>query len=129
MWYWKEDSHKALKRSESVTVKSRGHCSIDKGLCQKHKINFIMLWCQECEVHLSEVQFSVWGKTNWKEININPKLGVSTSYYRGLPTQCPTCLLSSLHLEQLPAAKTENGPMSSKLSYRIRVSFVLYLIF
>ena len=43
-------SHEALKRSESVTVKSREHCSIiGKCLCRKHKINFIILWRQECE--------------------------------------------------------------------------------
>ena len=38
--YWKEDSNKELKRSESATVKSSGHCSIiGSCLCQKHKIS------------------------------------------------------------------------------------------
>ena len=37
------------------------------------------------------------------------------SSYRSLPTQCLTCPLSSLPLEQFPAAKTTvNGPMSGK---------------
>ena len=63
-------------------------------------------------------------KTNRKEININ-------SYYRGLPTQCPTCLLSSLHLEQLSAAKTSgNGPMLGKMSYsKIRVRLVFFWVY
>ena len=74
-------------------------------LHQKHKIDFIMLWYQKCEKLMWSTILSL-GKTNWKEVNINPKVGVSTSYYRGLPTQCPTCPLSSLHLERLAAAKT-----------------------
>ena len=55
-------------------------------------------------------------KTNQKEVNIN-------SYYRGLPTQCPTYLLSNLYLEQLSAAKTSgNGAILGKMSYsKIRV--------
>ena len=67
-------SHEALKRSESVTVKSREHCSIiGKSLCRKHKINFIILWCQECECQ-SEVRFSVWGKQTGKKLTSTPKL-------------------------------------------------------
>ena len=57
-------------------------------------------------------------KTNRKEVNINPKVGFSTSYYRGLPTQCPMCPMPSLRLEQLSATKTSgNGPVPGKISY------------
>ena len=60
------------------------------------------------------------GRTNRKEIHIN-------SYYRGLPTQYPTCLLSSLHLEQLSAAKASgNRLMLGKMPYSKSGSFLFF---
>ena len=67
--------------------------------------------------NLSKLRFSVWYDC--------------TYYCRGLLTQCLTCLLLSLCLEQLSATKTSgNGPMSGKMFYyRIRVSLALCLSF